>query len=105
MRLQRFSQDVINRHARIEGGVGILEDHLEIRPRLSEFASAQCLEMLSSQDHRSLGWGYKLKDGPAQRGLAAARLAHQPEDLSFPQAQGHTIHGFDRAHAAAKDDA
>ena len=75
VRAYGLGQGVEDRHARVERGVGILEDHLEIRARLAEFAAAQGGEVPTGQDDRAFGGRDQLQDGAAESGLAAAGFA------------------------------
>ena len=55
MRLKSLGQQVIDSHSRIERGVGVLENHLEIRARLAEFGALQLLQMPARQNDRPFG--------------------------------------------------
>ena len=104
VRLNRLGQRVVNGHARIQRGVGILEDHLEVRPRLTQFRALQLLQMLSRQHHRALGRRDELHDGATERGLAAAGFAHEAENLALVQRQGNAVHRAHRTNAPADED-
>src|SRR5262245_41925914 len=99
-----LSQRIEHRHPRIQCGVRILEDHLKTRTRAAEFLVAQARKVFSSEDNRAFGRTQELENCPAQRGLAAARLAHQPEHFTPGERKRYAIHGLHRSDTMSKND-
>ena len=88
---QRLGERGEDRQPRIERGVGILEDHLQVAaarpaPRPREAA----VRFRPFEHDRAGGGGHELQDGPRERRLAAAGLADQPEHLAAARRRGVT---------------
>ena len=80
---QRLADDRADRHARIERGVGVLEDDLHVarqRPQLGRRLSASDVAALEPDLARSRL--DQAQDAAAGRRLAAARLADQAQRLA-----------------------
>ena len=52
-------------------------------------------DILAVEEDLARGRGRQPQDGPADRRLAAARLAHQPHGLVLLQVKAHPVHGRD----------
>ena len=103
MRPHGLGQCVKDSHARIERGIRVLENHLEVRPRCTQLFLLQLRQIFASQNHRARrGWN-QLQNCPAQRGFAAAGFAHQAEDFSTRQRERHAIHGLHCAQVTTND--
>ncbi len=70
------------RQARVERGVGVLEDHLEVAAGGGKLGGAAEPEVAPVQPDGAPGRGDELEDGAGQRRLAAARFADEAEDLA-----------------------
>src|SRR5579862_6061380 len=88
-----------DRHRGIERGVGILEDDLHPTPKLTPVVLAQPRDLTALELDASLGGRDETEKGAAQRRLAAARLAHEPEHLAFAQLERDVVDG---AHCGAR---
>ena len=69
--------------ARVEGGVGVLEDHLDVLVDTLELGPVELGDVLVAVDDLARGGAVELDDAAAERGLSAARLADDAEGLSF----------------------
>ncbi len=101
-----FSEGGEDRHPRVERGVGVLEDHLEIEPAVADFAAAELGQILAIQDNRAGRRADELHDGPGKGGFSAAGFADEAEDFALFNRQAHPVHGADdvpggRKHRAA----
>ena len=80
------------RHPRVEGGVGVLEDHLH---PLAEGHHADRVEVghvFAVHVDPPLGRLQQLEHGASDRGLAAARLADEAQRLAAPDVERHPVH-------------
>ena len=110
MQLDRFHQLVADGGDRVERGHGLLEDHGDLAAPYGPHLRAVALvagEVLSVEDHlapadeagRAL---QELHHGQLAGGLAAARLAHDADDLVLEQLVGEAVHGVDDAYGRAE---
>ena len=88
--------DVAHLQARVQAGIGILEDHLHApaqraQLRLVEMGDVDAFEL----DHTGR-WLQQSKDGPARSGLSAARLADQPNHFTLRDRQVEPVHRAQR---------
>ncbi len=105
MDLHRLGDDRADRHARVERGVRVLEDHLHVAAHLAHVARVQLRQVLALELHLAGGRLVELQDGAARRALAAAGFADQSERLALLDGEGDTVHGLHRADLALHDDA
>src|SRR5262245_58675094 len=99
---ERFLERARDRPARIEGVAGILMDILQALRHASPRRSLQIRDLRAlEQDASGAGFvnaGQRL----AECGLAAARLADDPERLASVDLGRHVVESFDRAGAQAE---
>ena len=82
---ERFCDDVVHRHLRVERRVRVLEDHLDLLAETLELASIETDQFPTVVLHRT-GRGFvQLQHRSPGRLLAGARLADQPERLARPR--------------------
>src|SRR5262249_18952132 len=80
-------------HARVERGVGVLEDHL-YREALGALAGRVQLAVGTAAPVALARAGIQdARDHAAQRRLAATRFAHQPHHLALAHGEAHVVHG------------
>ena len=72
-----FGERVVDRHARVERRVRVLENHLEIRARAAQFVALEVGEVASREHDASGGGRDELEDRAPERGFAAAGFADQ----------------------------
>jgi hypothetical protein len=97
---ERLTDDVGYRHARVQAGIRILEDHLHLAAHLAEFLALQVHQVHAFEFHRAGGRAVQLQDRPTGGGLATARLANQAQGLTALDIEADTIHRAHRAHLA-----
>ena len=77
----------------IEGGVGVLKNHLHVLAVMQVFLPAKLPDVPALiQDLPRVGL-VELHDGAAQGGFAAAAFSHQAQGFPLPQGQADTVHG------------
>lgn len=82
-------------HARIEGGVGILENHLEVESVAADLRFWQGAEVAPVEDGAAAGGGLELHDSAGEGGFSAAGFADEAEDFAFFDVEGDAIDGAD----------
>src|SRR4029450_5411545 len=85
--------------------VWILEDHLHLAPDRPQLVLAELREVAPLEDDLAARRALELENTAAGRGLAAARLAHEPERLAATQLEAHAVHGANQTGAAAEEPA
>ena len=105
--LERLADDVADRHPRVQRGVRVLHDHLDVaaQPACSSPAPGiwRCPRPCSS--HRPAVGRSSAHQQPGQRGLAAAGLADDAERLAATQVEGDPVDRLDRADLLLEHDA
>ena len=81
---QRLADDLADPLARVERGVGVLEDHLHLAPQRPHLAPREPGDLTALEADRARARLEQLQDRAARRRLAAARLADQAERLALP---------------------
>ena len=102
---QRLADDPPDAVARVERGERVLEDHLHPPPQRSHPLGAEVADVLAVEDDPAGRGLVQAQQRPAERGLAAARLAHQPERLAAPDIERDAVHRLDVADVAVEHDA
>ena len=92
---QGLGDDVPDGHPGIEGGVGVLEDHLHLAAPGLELLLGHAGDVLAVQHDLPGGGVVHADDRPGAAGLAAARLAHQAQGLPSADGEGHPVHRVD----------
>jgi hypothetical protein len=90
----RFGYDGAYPHAGIEGGIGILKDHLHVPAEGAHVVGQSLISIPHFSGCRLL----ESQDRPAQGRFAAPGFAHKTERLSFRDFEGYTVN---RMHGAA----
>ena len=92
--LERCGHDTTNGHARVERGVGILEDHLHPLSHSPQVLAFETGQIHSVKRNLAAGSRVELQDGPAGCGLAAPAFPHQAQRLTTIDIKTHPIHRF-----------
>src|SRR5258708_26288320 len=87
MDLQAFFQGTADAPPRIERRAGVLVDVLDPLARAASRFGRQAARRTAVEQDLAGALALQAEDGAAQGGLAAARLAHQRQDLAFPQVE------------------
>ena len=85
----------IDAHARIERGHRVLEDHLQLELGVAPGLAVELVERRAAESHAAVARGIDAGGDAAERRLAAAGLADQPDHLAFADRQMHVV---DRMH-------
>ena len=94
---QRLADHPPDRVARVQRGVRVLEDHLHPLPQRPQLALAHVRDVGAVEEDRAAGGLVQAQQRPADRRLAAARLADEPERLAALDRQRDAV---DRLHVA-----
>ena len=94
---QRLADQLAHGHARVERGIGVLEDHLDGAPDRLQRATAEAGGRASVDADVALP-GDEVEERPAGGRLAAPRFADQRQRLADPDLEGDAL---DRMHALA----
>ena len=97
MHPQRLGQDLAHGHARIERGVGILEDDLHVPAQPAQRILAEVGDFLALEAHGARRRVHQAQHQTSGGRLAAARLADQRQRLAAGDLEAHV---FDGAHEA-----
>jgi hypothetical protein len=76
----------------IQGGEGVLEDHLQALPQRTHLAGTERGQVKSLQQHSSLGRRFQAAHKPGERALPAAALADETKGLPSHDLQRHPVH-------------
>ena len=87
MQQQRLGQHLADRHARVERAVGVLEDELGAGADAAQLGARQGGEIAALETDRARGRLHQPEREPADRRLAAARLADQRQRLARRHAE------------------
>jgi hypothetical protein len=90
-----FGKGGVDGVARVEGGVGILEDHLEVEPPLADGFVGQGGEVFSLEDDCSGGGALELHDGAREGGFATAGFSDETEDFPLFDGEADSVDGAD----------
>ena len=102
MQHQRFAQHGAHRHARIERGVRVLEDHLHALAPGAHRLVAERQQILALEAHLAGGGLEQAQHQTADRRLAAARFAHDGEGLALLEMEVDAVDRADMAGDQAK---
>ena len=98
--LVRFTDDVADRHARVQRGVRVLEDDLDVAPKLPHRRALLGVDVDAVEGELARGRLLQPHQHPAEGRLAAARLAHDAERLALVQVEGDAVQRLDVSHGA-----
>src|SRR5690348_17037085 len=90
--------------ARVQRRERILEDHLHPSAQCAKLALAERRDVPAVEDDLPRRRLVQAEEGPPDRGLAAARLAHQPEGLAPPDHEADVVDGAHVADVAVEED-
>src|SRR6266511_66234 len=102
--LERLGDDEADALARIERSVGILEDHHHLAPDRPHARPRETRDVATVEDDLAVGRVEQPHDAAGKGGLAATRLAHDPERLSRLDGEAHAVDRFHGADLLLEDD-
>ena len=95
MDMHRLGEDLENRMPRIEGGIGILEDDLEIFAEALPGRRIPDIQACALEGYRPCGGRDQTQDGISQGAFSASRFPHHGQHLARHHGESHVVHGFD----------
>ena len=102
---QRRRHQLAHRLARVQRRERVLEDHLHVAAQRLERLAARGGDVLAVEADLAGAGLEQPHQRPRQRGLAAARLPHQPHRLALVEGEADVVDGLDAGHLAAEHDA
>ncbi len=99
---QRFGDDVLHRHARVQRAERVLEDDLHGAPLVAQRLALQVADVLAVEQDGAAARLDQPDQQPPERRLATAGFADQAERLAGLDAQRHVVHRAQRQRGAAK---
>ncbi len=103
--VEALADDLADAHARVEAGVRVLEDDLDVAPGRLQLARVEVEERLALEADLAVGRRDQPQDDLAERRLAAAGLAHEAERLTFGDVEADPVDGANRAELADAEQA
>src|SRR5712691_7617211 len=102
--LERFADDVSNRHAGIQGRVRVLKDHLHAATHLAHRFAAELRELDAVEQHGAGRGLVELEDRAAGRRLPASGLADKAQRLALLDEEVDPVDGAHRPDLTLEDD-
>src|SRR5207247_9322950 len=101
--VERLRDDLPDGLAWVQRGERVLEDDGQLPAHPAEPGARHVEEVLALEDDVALVRLDEPEDRAAQRGLAAAGLAHQPQRLALADGEVHAVDRTDMTHRALPD--
>ena len=101
--VQGFGDDGTHRHARVQAGLRVLEDHLHARSDAPQLLAAQGRDVPTVEQDAAACDVVEAQDRPAGRGLAAAGFADQSQGLAPADVEADAVDRLDDSDLAADD--
>src|SRR5436305_638921 len=102
MNIQRFADDVLYGHARVERAVGILENHLELASLRAQFRAVHLRYVRAFEENAAGGWLNQTHNGAPQGCLAATAFTDEAEGFTRCDAEADVVHCFHELARAAE---
>ncbi len=102
---QRLGQDFADGHARIERGVGVLEDDLHVPAQPAQLVLVEVGDLLALEAHRARRRVHQAQDQASGGRLAAAGFADQRQRLAAGDLEADVLDGAHEADHLAADQA
>ena len=101
--LERMTDRLLDRHRGVERRVRVLEDDLHLPPDCAKLALGHARDLASLELDAPLGRLDEPEQRSAERGLAAPRLADEPEHLALAKLERDVVHGLHVPRLAADE--
>ena len=88
---ERLSEHLAHGHARVQRGIGVLKNHLEVAARLQHSRAREPQEVLAAEENLAARRLDKAQQRPSERRLAGTGFADEAEDLAAPDLQGDVV--------------
>ena len=95
--LAHLPQGALNVVLGVEGGEGVLKDHLHAASQLLELGAVKTGQVHAVNRHRAAGGVHEAHDAAAQRGFSAARLPYDAENLAPVYVEAHVVQRLEHA--------
>ncbi len=92
MDLHRLDDRFSDRHARVQGGIGVLENDLEVLSDPPQILLGHPSDILPFKEDPPTGGIEEPKEGPSQRGLSTAGFSNEPERFPRVDIEAHIVH-------------
>src|SRR5262249_16791633 len=99
---ERILEDLADALARVQGRVGVLEDHLHLAPVRTQLTARQRRDVVAPEADRPGGRRVQPHEQPSEGRLPATRLADGAERLAAPPVERDAVHRVDDVAAAAE---
>ena len=93
---KRFADDVTDRHPRVQRGVGVLEDHLDVAAHVFGLTPVQARDVLAVDLDGTRRGTFQPDQHLGERGLSGTTLTDDAESLTRMQVETHPVHGLHR---------
>src|SRR5215469_3158247 len=90
---KRLGENLPDGHARIEGGIGVLEDELRVAAQRPELTLLEGRDIATVETDASRCWFDQPQHQPAERRFTAAGFAYERECFADLERKAHFIHG------------
>jgi len=90
-------------HSGVQGGIGVLKDHLHLAPEPSHGLLGQMSDFPAVEIDRACRGFDEAQQCPSQGGLAATALPYQAQGLALPDREIDPVHGPQRSGGPSED--
>src|SRR6185437_8065876 len=88
---ERLGDDVLHPHARVERGVGVLEDDQQSAAEVTQLARGESGDWLAVEEHFAAGWLDEAHDHAGDGGFTGSGFADEAEGFALLDAEGHVV--------------
>ena len=100
---ERLRNDVVHPPARVEAGIGVLEDHLHPAPAAGALGRREPGKVQAVEQHAPGSRAVEAHDQPGDGGLPATGLADERQRFPLRDRKGNAVHGLQKNTRAALD--
>ena len=100
--IERLADGFADGHARIQRAIRILKNHLQLAPPRAQLRAFEFRELFALKENAAGSRLDETHNRAAQRCLAAAALAHQPQGFARLHRETHVVHCLDELFRARK---
>jgi hypothetical protein len=101
MDAQRLGNNLTDSHSRIQGGVGILEDNLEITTHSSQVLVSHLGDVVTEELNGAISRIDKTNNSPCRCRLTATGLSNYPQRLGVTDMKTDPVNGVDLSNSFA----
>ena len=100
---ERFGDGVADGDARVERGIGILEDDLQFGAQGAHVVGVEPVEGCAAVGDGAVGMVDQAEDGASECGLAASAFADEAEGFALEDVEREAVDGLERLQRFAED--